>query len=184
MILRTVCLPGISLLKKLFLTADFLYVILNILTVIYPAGYLYVQFRLLYLTIRMFPQHRAFRRTEKKNIRFVFSWYFPNHFTKTGKRLGHYYENLYKNSLDANRFLYDNYDRVYKAAVDFSSLLYNTTLPSVHPDAWSSNLSQLVKSSCYLKNGKFGLWEGLGYCGFHATDVKLDSSSCGFRYFS
>ena len=40
---------------------------------------------------------------EKKTVRFVLSWYFPNHFTKSGKRLGHYYENLYKNSLDANR---------------------------------------------------------------------------------
>ena len=113
---------------------------------------------------------------EKKNVRFVLSWYFPNHFSKKGKRLGHYYENLYKNSLDANKFLTDNYDNVYKAAVDFTDLLYNTNLPSVYPDAWSSNLSQLVKSSCYLKNGKFGLWEGLGYCGFHTTDITYHAS--------
>lgn len=113
---------------------------------------------------------------EKKNVRFVLSWYFPNHITKRGKRLGHYYENLYKNSLDANRFLTDNYEDVYKSAVDFADLLYNTSLPSVYPDAWSSNLSQLVKSSCYLKNGKFGLWEGLGYCGFHTTDITYHAS--------
>ena len=113
---------------------------------------------------------------EKKNVQFVLSWYFPNHFSKKGKRLGHYYENLYKNSLDANKFLTDNYDNVYKTAVDFADLLYNTNLPSVYPDAWSSNLSQLVKSSCYLKNGKFGLWEGLGYCGFHTTDITYHAS--------
>lgn len=113
---------------------------------------------------------------ENKNVRFVFSWYFPNHFSKSGKRLGHYYENLYKSSLDANRFLTDNYNSVYKAAVDFADLLYNTSLPSVYPDAWSSNLSQLVKSSCYLKNGKFGLWEGLGFCGFHTTDITYHAS--------
>ncbi len=113
---------------------------------------------------------------EKKFVRFVLSWYFPNHFSKKGKRLGHYYENLYKNSLDANIFLTDNYDSVYKSAVDFADLLYNTNLPSAYPDAWSSNLSQLVKSSCYLKNGKFGLWEGLGYCGFHTTDITYHAS--------
>ena len=92
---------------------------------------------------------------EKKNILFVLSWFFPNHLTKSGKRLGHYYENLYKSALDANRFLANNSDTVYKAAKDFSDLLYNTSLPSFYPDAWSSNLSQLIKSSCYLKNGKF-----------------------------
>ena len=113
---------------------------------------------------------------EKKNIRFVLTWYFPNHFPKRGKRSGHYYENLYKNSLQANKFLNYNYNSVYKAAVDFSRLLYNTDLPSVYPDAWSSNLSQLVKSSCYLKNGKFGLWEGLGFCGFHTTDITYHAS--------
>lgn len=113
---------------------------------------------------------------EKKNVRFVLTWYFPNHFSKSGKRLGHYYENLYKNSLDANKFLTDNHDNVYKSAVDFADLLYNTSLPSAYPDAWSSNLSQLVKSSCYLKNEKFGLWEGLGYCGFHTTDITYHAS--------
>ena len=113
---------------------------------------------------------------EMKKVRFVFTWYFPNHFSKKGKQLGHYYENLYKNSLEANVFLSGNYDNVYKSAVDFTDLLYNTSLPSVYPDAWSSNLSQLVKSSCYLKNGKFGLWEGLGYCGFHTTDITYHAS--------
>ncbi len=113
---------------------------------------------------------------EKTVIRFVLTWYFPNHFTRKGKCSGHYYENLYNSSLDANKFLTDNYDSVYNAAVSFACLLYNTDLPSIYPDAWSSNLSQLVKSSCYLKNGKFGLWEGLGYCGFHTTDITYHAS--------
>ena len=62
---------------------------------------------------------------EKKNVRFVLTWYFPNHFSKKGKRLGHYYENLYKNSLDANKFLTANYDSVYKSAVDFAEIRPN-----------------------------------------------------------
>ncbi len=113
---------------------------------------------------------------EKKNMCFVFSWYFPNHFSEKGKRLGHYYENLYINALDANCFLVNNKNKIFNGAVEFADLLYNTSLPSVYPDAWSSNLSQLVKSSCYLKNGNFGLWEGLGYCGFHTTDITYHAS--------
>ncbi len=113
---------------------------------------------------------------EKKSVRFVLSWYFPNFYTDQRKKYGHYYENLYENSLAANRFLVENSDGVYEKAVDFAKLLYSTDLPSFYPDAWSSNLSQLIKSSHYLKNGKFGLWEGLGFCGFHTTDITYHAS--------
>lgn len=113
---------------------------------------------------------------EKKSVRFILSWYFPNLFGDSGKKIGHYYENLYSNSFEVNKFLIDNYNDVYKKAVDFAELLYNTDLPSIYPDCWSSNLSQLIKSSHYTKNGKFGLWEGLGFCGFHTTDITYHAS--------
>ncbi len=112
---------------------------------------------------------------EKKNIRFILTWYFPNLTAKDGEKIGHYYENLYSSALDANRFLADN-DSVFKSAVSFAELLYSTSLPTVYPDSWSSNLSPLIKSSVYLKNGNFGLWEGLGYCGLHTTDITYHAS--------
>lgn len=113
---------------------------------------------------------------EKKNIRFILTWYFPNHKSEKGEKLGHYYENIFESALDANIFLSDNYDRVFKSAVGFADLLYSTDLPSFYPDSWSSNLSPLVKSSVYLKNGSFGLWEGLGFCGLHTTDITYHAS--------
>lgn len=113
---------------------------------------------------------------EKKSIHFILTWYFPNNISKKGERLGHYYENIYSSALDANSFLAKNYNSVFKAATAFAELLYSTDLPSAYPDAWSSNLSPLVKSSVYLKNGKFGLWEGLGFCGLHTTDITYHAS--------
>ncbi|MBR5497201.1 MAG: hypothetical protein IKV76_04390 [Clostridia bacterium] len=113
---------------------------------------------------------------EKKNIRFILTWYFPNLTAKDGEILGHYYENLYKNSLDANRFLEKGYNSIFRSATDFAQLLYATDLPAIYPDAWSSNLSPLIKCSVYHKNGKFGLWEGLGYCGLHTTDITYHAS--------
>ncbi len=112
---------------------------------------------------------------EKKNVRFILTWYFPNLYALDGEKQGHYYENLYNSSLDANRFLADN-GNIFKSAVDFAELLYSTDLPLVYPDSWSSNLSPLIKSSVYLKNGNFGLWEGLGYCGLHTTDITYHAS--------
>ena len=113
---------------------------------------------------------------EKKTVRFVLSWYFPNLYLSDRKRLGHYYENLYKSSLEANEFMVKNVDSVHDKAVEFAELLYSASLPDIYPDSWSSNLSPLIKSSHYLKNGKFGLWEGLGFCGFHTTDITYHAS--------
>ncbi len=113
---------------------------------------------------------------EKKNIRFILTWYFPKLFADDGERIGHYYENLYDSSLEANRFLADNYDSIFNKATDFSELIYSTNLPEIYPDAWSSNLSQIIKDSVYIRNGNFGLWEGLGYCGLHTTDITYHAS--------
>ncbi len=113
---------------------------------------------------------------EKKNIRFILSWYFPNLTSRDGEMLGHYYENFYKSSLDANIFLEEGYNSIFKSATTFSELLYATDLPAIYPDSWSSNLSPMIKCSVYHKNGNFGLWEGLGYCGLHTTDITYHAS--------
>ena len=113
---------------------------------------------------------------EKKTVRFVLTWFFPNHFAKDGRRLGHYYENLFEGAADANAFLRNNRSEVFDKALAFSELLYNTTLPEVYPDCWSGHLGTLVKCSWFLKDGKFGLWEGQGFCGFHTTDITYHAS--------
>ena len=113
---------------------------------------------------------------EKKNVRFVLSWYFPNHFSADGNRLGHYYENLYANALEANSYLTENAHQIFDKAVAFSELLFNTNMPDAYPESWSSHLATIIKCSWYIKNGKFGLWEGLGFCGFHTTDITYHAS--------
>ncbi len=112
---------------------------------------------------------------EIKTVRFILTWYFPNHFSKDGRRLGHYYENLFDGAAEANAFLRKNPD-IFEKAAAFSRLLYDTTLPEVYPDSWSGHLSTLVKCSWYLKDGKYGLWEGQGFCGFHTTDITYHAS--------
>jgi len=112
---------------------------------------------------------------EQRTFRFLLTWYFPDHYSGSN-RLGHYYEVLYRDAAEAARFLIDHNDRVFGGARAFADLLYSTDLPRQYSDAWSGNLSSLVKSSWYLKDGRFGLWEGLGYCGFHTTDITYHAS--------
>ncbi len=113
---------------------------------------------------------------EKKTVRFILTWYFPNHFSKDGRRLGHYYENLFSGAAAANAFLRERRAEVFDKAAAFSDLLFRTDLPWVYPECWSGHLNTIVKSSWYLKDGKFGLWEGQGFCGFHTTDITYHAS--------
>ncbi|MCR5689651.1 MAG: hypothetical protein K6G71_05305, partial [Clostridiales bacterium] len=113
---------------------------------------------------------------EKKTVRFILTWYFPNHFSKDGRRLGHYYENLFGGAEEAYAFLRERRAEVFDRAVAFSRLLFGTNLPEVYADCWSSHLSTLVKCSWFLKDGKFGLWEGQGFCGFHTPDITYHAS--------
>ena len=107
-------------------------------------------------------------------IRFVYSWYFPHHVSKLGPELGHYYENFFPNALEANTYLATR--RLDRKAIAFTDLLFDTTLPEAYPECWSVHLSTLVKCTWWLKNGKFGIWEGLGFCGFHTTDITYHAS--------
>ncbi len=107
-------------------------------------------------------------------VRFVYSWYFPHHYSESGKDMGHYYEKFFHNALEVNQYLAEN--RLDRKALAFTDLLFDTTLPEAYPECWSSQLSTLVKCSWWLRDGKFGIWEGLGYCGFHTTDITYHAS--------
>ena len=49
------------------------------------------------------------RPGETKEIVFTFGWHFPNHYSKTGKILGHMYERWFKDAGSVNRFLVSGY---------------------------------------------------------------------------
>ena len=113
---------------------------------------------------------------ERRKVRFILSWYFPNHYGAYHNRLGHWYENRFSDARAANRFLAEGRNRIEDGAVRFADLLTRTSLPEVYAESWSAHLSTIVKDSWLLRDGKFGLWEGLGFCGFHTTDITYHAS--------
>ncbi len=113
---------------------------------------------------------------ETASVRFILSWYFPNHYGAYHDRLGHWYENRFADAREVNRHLAARREDIADKAAAFADLLYKTSLPAFYPEAWSGHLSTIIKDSWYLKSGRFGLWEGLGYCGFHTTDITYQAS--------
>ncbi|HME53031.1 MAG TPA: GH116 family glycosyl hydrolase [Candidatus Lokiarchaeia archaeon] len=113
---------------------------------------------------------------ESTEVQFALSWYLPNHYSQKGEKIGHMYENWFKDAEDVNKFLLDNSEKLRKGTEAFSNALFETTLDPDLADAWAGQLTTIPKCTWWVKNGDFGVWEGLGCCGFHTTDITYQGS--------
>lgn len=111
---------------------------------------------------------------ESGSVSLVFSWFFPNHRKENGEKIGHIYENFYKDAREVA--LRARKEAWFDRASSFAALLSDTDRDPRFADAWQNQLSTLVKDSLYTRDGRFGLWEGLGYCGYETTDITYHAS--------
>ena len=113
---------------------------------------------------------------EEKEICFTVGWHFPLHFSKRGQVLGHMYENWFKDAQDVNRFLVSRRAALAPRVCDFADALFDTTLDGELADAWAGQLTTINKCTWWTKDDQFAVWEGLGCCGFHTTDITYQGS--------
>jgi hypothetical protein len=116
------------------------------------------------------------RPGESRDVRFVVAWHFPHHFSTRGPEMGHMYERWFPDALAVARFLNDNAAAHREAVLSFADTLADTTLGRPIAEAWSSQLTTLVKSTWWTRRGDFAVWEGFGCCGFHTMDVSYQGS--------
>lgn len=103
---------------------------------------------------------------------FVFSWYFPSLVSFGERNVGHMYENWFDDSESVCTFLRKHRNSILGKSEKFSSTLYDSSYPEIFADAVSRQMSNLIKCSWWCRDGNFGVWEGIGSCGFHTTDVS------------
>jgi uncharacterized protein (DUF608 family) len=113
---------------------------------------------------------------ESKDVTFVLSWHFPNHFSQKGDLIGHAYDNWFHDAEAVNKYLIENGESLVSKTEAFSSAMFDTSLPSQLAEAWAGQLTTIPKCTWWVKNGDFGVWEGLGCCGFHTTDITYQGS--------
>ncbi len=113
---------------------------------------------------------------EEKEIRFTCSWYFPYHFSVKKNILGHMYENWFADALAVNKYLSEHYAVNRLKTLEFTENLYSTNLDADIAESWGAQLSTLTKCTWWTKAGDFAVWEGLGCCGFHTTDITYQGS--------
>lgn len=106
---------------------------------------------------------------EKKSVRFVLTWYFPNCINywnpETDKERPtiwkNYYASLFANAHECACYGLQGWERLYRETKTFQKALYETTLPEVCLDAVSANLSILKSPTCLrLEDGSFYAFEG------------------------
>ncbi len=107
---------------------------------------------------------------------FALGWFFPNHISTTGANLRHQYEHWFPSSLEVANYLLENAHQLRERTQALVEAIYGSSLPPEVADAISAQCSTLIKCTWWTKAGHFGVWEGLGCCGFHTTDITYQGS--------
>ncbi len=113
---------------------------------------------------------------ESREIRFTLGWHFPHHLSPRGPDMGHVYEAWFPDAEAVARFLVASYVKHRDGTMAFVDAIAGSTLGSALAEAWSAQLSTLVKCTWWNRDGKFAVWEGLGCCGFQTMDVSYQGS--------
>jgi non-lysosomal glucosylceramidase len=118
---------------------------------------------------------------EKKSVRFVMGWHYPNCINFWNPEPGaqkpavwkHHYASLFSDARECCRYALKNWDRLDADTTLFKEALFGTTLPPYVLDAVSANLSILKSATCLrLTDGEFYGFEGCG------TDVGYCEGNC------
>lgn len=107
---------------------------------------------------------------------FTVGWYFPNHISPTGENIGHMYEHWFNGSQDVVEFLIDNFADLRLDTLALPEAIHGSSMPDEAADAVTGQMTTLTKCTWWTKAGHFGVWEGLGCCGFHTTDITYQGS--------
>jgi uncharacterized protein (DUF608 family) len=113
---------------------------------------------------------------QSAELKLGLTWFFPNHRSIKGTRVGHVYENWFSDSVDVARYMIRSRDRLLAASRRLPEELMGSTLPEKLKLSLLDQINTLTKSTHFIKNGRFGLQEGHGCCAFNTMDVDHYSS--------
>jgi uncharacterized protein (DUF608 family) len=113
----------------------------------------------------------------RAEVTFLLSWFYPNHRGEgLGDDLGHRYEVWFKDALDVARYAAARRVKLYERTKAFHDAQYTASVPYWLADAINAQLTTFIKSSWLVRDGRFGIWEGLGCCGLQTLDVSYYGS--------
>lgn len=128
---------------------------------------------------------------EEKEITFVLTWNFPNHYWRFRYEkdwlIGNNYTNRFKDAAAVSDYVISNLEYLEKETKKFSRALRDSTLPQFITEAVGSTLA-IMNSPVFIypKNGGIYSWEGRGYidgtCSLNCTHVMQYSQAPAFLF--
>ncbi len=102
---------------------------------------------------------------QEKRIVFMLSWFYPNHFHYRVPeiRLGHMYENWFKDSKTVSVYGEKNYSQLKRKSRAFCDNLYKGLEPWF-ADSLNAQLTTFPQAFWWTKGGDMGCWEGMACC--------------------
>ena len=109
---------------------------------------------------------------EKRTVKFIISWYFPNNYNywyeplldETGEHVTwkNWYATRYAGAQDVAQYALEHFDDLYARTKVFRDELWNATLPAAVVEAAADNLAVLKSPTVLrLEDGSFYGWEGV-----------------------
>ena len=103
-----------------------------------------------------------------KTISFILSWYFPNFYEMAPGCpgwVGRMYNNWYKNSFEAAKYIAVNFSRLYQETKLFHDTYYDNSLPGWLANRIMMPVSTLACGNIEIwENGRMYGYEGIGFC--------------------
>lgn len=127
---------------------------------------------------------------ERRTIRFVLAWYFPNRYVNWDQArlmglddnkslfwLGNAYNKRFKSALAVAEYIRDKGEHLTEMTRGFRDAFYDSTLPVPLLDAVGSQISTIRTPTCmWLENGEFHGFEGC--CGASTPHCTGDQGCC------
>lgn len=112
-----------------------------------------------------------------KQVTFILSWFYPRHLgAHLRDELGHRYEVWFEDALAVARYVAAQREDLYARSKAFHDSQYQASVPYWLAQAINAQLTTFIKSSWLVRDGRFGIWEGLGCCGLQTLDVSYYGS--------
>ena len=124
---------------------------------------------------------------EKKTIRFLITWYFPNRMAWSSALLQNYYTTKYANSRDVALKTIPLLHDIENKTIEFVDAFCSSEIPSDVKEAALFNISTLRTQTCFrLSDGNFYAWEGCndksGCCFGSCTHVWNYETATAFLF--
>jgi len=122
--------------------------------------------------------HMSLKPAQTGQFRFLITWSFPNFVNYWNPLDGkkpqwkNYYATIFKDSTTSAKYVWKNFERLYRETLEFKETLFRTTFPDQVIDAISSNISILKSPTCIrLTDGTL-----YGFEGSHPTSGCCEGS--------